>query len=107
MTLTCTNTCVGSIPPSTTDAVAQQELEPTRCPSSKPQNCIVWQAMVWRRPGLHRQAVSGFWSTGLANSLNGSEDHLIAREAKTFWDALSMSALREAAVADVATCLAL
>ena len=47
------------------------------------------------------QAVLGHKRVGLSNRLDGTEDWLITREARFFWDALGMKAVREEAVAEV------
>jgi hypothetical protein len=49
----------------------------------------------------HIAGVKGHKRTGLSNSLNGSEDHLLTREAGQFWHSLGMSALRDIAVEQV------
>ena len=55
---------------------------------------------VWR--GLdHAQGVHGHKRTGLSVSLDGSEDHLINREARVFWDELAFGQVRDDEVARV------
>lgn len=49
----------------------------------------------------HIAGVKGHKRTGLSNALNGSEDHLLTREAGQFWHSLGMSALRDIAVEEV------
>jgi hypothetical protein len=49
----------------------------------------------------HSAGVKGHKRTGLSNALNGSEDHLLTREAGQFWHSLGMSALRDIAVEQV------
>jgi hypothetical protein len=49
----------------------------------------------------HIAGVKGHKRTGLSNALNGSEDHLLTREAGQFWHSLGMSALRDIAVEQV------
>jgi hypothetical protein len=43
----------------------------------------------------------GFQKTGITNALDGSEDHLIVREAKHFWRSLRMDSQRQSAIHDV------
>ena len=52
-------------------------------------------------PELHLQAAKGYKKTGTTVSLDGEEDHLIVREAKTFWDENDMRNKITSAVADV------
>ena len=52
-------------------------------------------------PELHLQAAKGYKKTGATVRLDGEEDHLIVREAKTFWDENDMRNKINAAVADV------
>jgi hypothetical protein len=49
----------------------------------------------------HIAGVKGHKRTGLSNALNGSEDHLLTREAGQFWHSLGMSAVRDIAVEQV------
>jgi hypothetical protein len=49
----------------------------------------------------HLAGVKGHKRTGLSNALDGSEDHLLTREAGQFWHSLGMSALRDTAVEQV------
>ena len=49
----------------------------------------------------HIAGVKGHKRTGLSNALNGSEDHLLSREAGQFWHSLGMSALRDIVVEQV------
>ena len=50
---------------------------------------------------LHLRATRGYKYTGTMVALDGSEDHLICREAKDFWNENNMRARINAAVADV------
>ena len=50
---------------------------------------------------LHLRAAKGYKYTGTTNNIDGSEDHLICREAKTFWVELNMREKINSAVADV------
>ena len=58
---------------------------------------------VWSDLQLHLRAVRGYKYTGTMVALDGSEDHLICREAKDFWNELGMRARINAAVAEVET----
>ena len=52
---------------------------------------------VWR--GLdHAEGVRGHKRTGLSNDLSGSEDHLVNRDARVFWDDLVFGPVRDAEV---------
>ena len=49
---------------------------------------------VWR--GLdHVEGVRGHKRTGLSIDLSGSEDHLVNRDARVFWDELSFGSVRD------------
>ena len=49
---------------------------------------------VWR--GLdHSEGVRGHKRTGLSVDLSGSEDHLVNRDARVFWDELSFGSVRD------------
>ena len=50
---------------------------------------------------LHLRATRGYKYTGTMVALDGSEDHLVCREAKDFWNENDMRARINAAVADV------
>ena len=52
--------------------------------------CAVWRSLD------HTAGVAGHKRTGIANALDGSEDHLIRRQAKVCWNELGMSAIRDA-----------
>ena len=55
---------------------------------------------VWR--GLeHSEGVRGHKRTGLSVDLSGSEDHLINRDARVFWDELAFGQVRDAEVRKV------
>jgi len=45
---------------------------------------------VWSRQSLHLNASAGYLKTGATVALDGSEDHLIVREAARFWNSLGM-----------------
>ena len=57
--------------------------------------CAVWRGLD------HSQGVRGHKRTGLSVSLDGSEDHLLIRDARLFWDELQFGAVRDEAVARV------
>ena len=59
-------------------------INPGKMPSAMAESCIDWMAEVWGNRALHDQAVKGYKYTGETNALDGSEDHLIAREARVF-----------------------
>ena len=52
---------------------------------------------------LHLKAAMGYKYTGTTNSFDGSEDYLICREAKVFWEERGMRRKINSAVADVET----
>ena len=52
---------------------------------------------------LHLQASKGYKYTGTTVALDGSEDSMICREAKDFWQELGMRQLINSAVAEVET----
>ena len=52
---------------------------------------------------LHLQASKGYEYTGTTVALDGSEDNMICREAKDFWQELGMRQLINSAVAEVET----
>lgn len=83
------------------DLMRQARLNPGATPIPKPENCIGWMTKVWLKLDLHRHAASGFKSTGITCALDGSEDQMMTREARTMWDALGMAKLRDEAVIDV------
>jgi len=49
----------------------------------------------------HQQGVSGHLRCGLSNNLDGSQDHLLTREAGAFWQELNMSGVRPREVDDI------
>ncbi|MCP4007872.1 MAG: hypothetical protein GY725_27125 [bacterium] len=85
------------------DALLQQRLHPLRCPFARNEDCLAWMALCWNARHLHESAATGFWKNGLANALDGSQDHLAVREAKGFWDSLGMSSVRDRLVVDIET----
>lgn len=60
-------------------------------------------ADVWQDRDMHLHAAAGYKKTGLTNALDGSEDHLIVREAGDFWRTLDMDKRRTRALVDVKT----
>ena len=83
-------------------AVKHARLDPKATHYGRPEDCIDCMLDVWRDPGLHVQAAKGFKSCGITNKLDGTEDHLICREAGVFWKALAVARKRTDAVEDVA-----
>lgn len=83
------------------EMIRQARLQPRKTPIPTPQQCVSWMAECWSDSSLHLQACKGFKYTGMTNALDGSEDGLICREAKQFWDQLNFPRLREEALADV------
>ena len=59
-------------------------INPGKMPSAMAESCIDWMAQVWGNRALHDQARKGYKYTGATSALDGSEDHLIAREARAF-----------------------
>ena len=59
-------------------------------------------AQVMSDRALHVQACKGYKYTGTTVALDGSEDDLICREAKDFWDEMGMRSRIDSAVAEVA-----
>ena len=71
-------------------------------PYLRPTECVGLMADVLSDMGLHHNAADGNIKTGLRVSLdNSSQDHLIVREAATFWKELNMPQKVNAAVAEV------
>jgi hypothetical protein len=85
----------------TAEMIRCSRLHPNGTHSPKPEQCIDWMIDVWSNPQLHLSAVAGFKKTGITNALDGSEDHLIVREAKHFWRSLRMDSQRQSAIHDV------
>ena len=79
----------------------QQRLRPASVPVPRKEDCLAWLAAVWHNPALHAAVAAGFWKTGQANALDGSQDHLLCREAKLFWDELRMWSRRAEVIHDV------
>jgi hypothetical protein len=82
-----------------TSFVEQQLIDPG-CVSRTPQDVIDDAAGAWRSLN-HGQGVSGHYRNGLANNLDGSQDHLLSREAAALWKDALMPALRAEALAEV------
>jgi hypothetical protein len=101
-TLTCTSTSGGcTLKKEMTEMLRLARINPGKMPSAMVEQCIDWMAEVWGQRALHDQARRGYKYTGATNALDGSEDHLIAREARVFWDNLGVSAKRDAVCHDV------
>ena len=83
------------------DASEQQRLRPEGVPPARIQDCIAWMAAIWGQPSLHEAAAAGFKKVGLAHAVDGTEDHLICREARRFLEELGMAAVRRNATQDV------
>ena len=81
--------------------MAEQSLDPHKCPVPKKVDCMEWMARYWSKPALHRRGGGGFKSFGLSVDLSGQEDHLIVREAAVFWKALDMPRWRREVLHDV------
>ena len=58
------------------------------------QDCIEAWACCWDAHD-HTRGIMGHKYIGLSNAWDGKEDHLIRRDARIFWDELTMDAERE------------
>lgn len=86
----------------TSDLVKQARLNPGSTPIPRPENCINWMTEVWgSNHPMHLRASTGFKKNGITNALDGSEDHLICRESKYFWDSLKIAEHRLRCIEDV------
>ena len=83
--------------------IARNRAAPGQLVTPRPSDCIQWAATIWRRRSLHIRGSGGFKSVGAAVALDGSEDHLVTREAKQVWDDVNMKSAREEALSDVTT----
>ena len=63
---------------------------PDKMPFPERESCVDWMKEAWSDPALHVQARNGYKLTGATNALDGSEDDLIARDARVFWDKLGV-----------------
>ena len=72
-----------------------------RCPTYSNDQCIDIFARIWANVARHEEAAKGYKRTGTLNALDESEDGLIVREAKTYWDRLGMRHKREKVIHDV------
>ena len=79
----------------------QQRLRPGGVPVPKKEDCISWMAHVWHSSAMHSAVAEGFWKTGQANALDGSQDNRIVRESRPFWDELQMWRRRADVIHDV------
>jgi len=59
-------------------------------PKAKEETCIDMMAEVLSRTELHLGAADGYKKTGFTVALDGTEDHLIVREAAVFWKEMTM-----------------
>ena len=66
----------------------------------RPQDVINDVAATWKALP-HDQGCLGHYRNGLSVKLDGSEDHLLSRDAAAFWKELDMGSLRREALADV------
>ena len=82
------------------DALRQAALGKA-CPMVRREDAMAWMSIVWFQTHMHLQAADGFKKVGITNALDGSEDDLVCREARSYWNALSMPEMRASAVADV------
>ena len=82
------------------DALRQAALGKA-CPMTRREDAMAWMCLIWFQPHLHAHAADGFKKVGVTNALDGSEDDLVCREARVYWDHLSMKDVRASAVADV------
>ncbi|MCP4241726.1 MAG: hypothetical protein GY772_14295 [bacterium] len=83
------------------EMIAQQRLRPSACPVPRKHDVIQWQAILWSQASMHTPAVAGYKKNGITNALDGSEDHLICRDAGDLWKAIGMSRRRDEVVTDV------
>ena len=72
-----------------------------RCPTYDHKECVDIFTKIWSNLKLHVGAAKGYKKTGTTNALDGSEDHLICREAAKYWRKLDMPAKREQVLHDV------
>ncbi len=83
------------------EMIRQQRLQPKACPVPRKHDVIQWMAIIWNQASLHTPAVAGYKKTGITNALDGTEDHLICREAGEAWRTLQMSRRRQEVLEDV------
>ena len=72
-----------------------------RCPTYNAEQCIEVFSKIWLDWRRHKEAAKGYWRTGTMNALDGSEDQLIVREAKQYWDRLDMGTRRKQVIHDI------
>ena len=82
------------------DALRQAALGKA-CPVTRREDAMAWMSLVWLQPRLHADAAQGFKKVGVTNALDGADDDLVCREARSYWDRLCMKEQRASAVADV------
>jgi hypothetical protein len=68
-----------------TEVLIQQMQDGITVPSCTPEDCIEMMADVLQNMDLHYAAAEGYKKTGLTVALDGSEDHMIVREASVFF----------------------
>lgn len=83
---------------------AQQLVDPGNI-SRTLQDVLDDAAAAWRQLD-HEGARLGHWRVGLANKLDGTEDHMITREALLFWNACGMREARQHAIDEVDAAIA-
>ena len=79
--------------------IHQQVMDPGNISRSR-HEVLADVASVWSNLD-HQMGVQGHLRVGLSNSLDGSDDHRLTREALAMWTELGMSEVREREVADV------
>lgn len=82
------------------EAFNDQQLYDPGSVSRSPQDVLDDAARTWRLLN-HVAAVEGHWRTGLSNKLDGTEDHMIIREARELWLEADMRNVRLRAMAEV------
>ena len=75
------------------EALEQLQIRPDRLPSTTRQTVLDRALDSWNAVD-HGNCSQGFVSNGIANSLDGSEDHLLSLDVQPFWDDLDMPRLR-------------
>ena len=81
-------------------AFNEQQLYQPGCVNRNPQDVVNDAASTWQQVD-HGTAVTGHWRTGLSNKLDGSEDHMITREARLMWQEGDMKNVRLRAMQEV------
>ena len=78
----------------------EQQLYEPGCVNRRPQDVLDDAVCAWKQLD-HTAGVAGHWRNGLSNKLDGSEDHLITREARLCWADADMASERLRAIAAV------